>query len=144
MDPTNDISFAWTTPAVRAFQKDVTRREWKDNYAARFEAGDLLYALNKQRRFGGEPFGLIKLTQKPYYESEFDMPDRDYEGEGFGFLDRHPEYKPPRWAGIDLRAYFEESRREGAYVWVVRFEIVEIYKPLLIDGIAIANAAASL
>lgn len=32
----NIISFAWTTEALLCGQKSVTRRDWSDNYAAKF------------------------------------------------------------------------------------------------------------
>lgn len=39
------ISFAWTTPAFKARQKTVTRREWSDGYARSFKAGEVVEAL---------------------------------------------------------------------------------------------------
>jgi hypothetical protein len=36
------ISFAWTTPALLAGHKTVTRRDWDAEYAIRFAAGQLV------------------------------------------------------------------------------------------------------
>ena len=124
------ISFAWTTAAVQARCKDVTRREWNDDYAARFNKGEVIGALDKTFRAGGKQFGAIRLLEKPYKESEANMPDRDYHGEGFGFLDAFPRFKPALWAQTDLRAKFEQDRAYGDTFWVVRFEILEITRPL--------------
>lgn len=39
------ISFAWTSPALLAGAKTVTRRDWDDSYARRFSAGELVAAV---------------------------------------------------------------------------------------------------
>ena len=44
------ISFAWTTPALLAGKKTVTRREWSDAHAAKFKPGDLVDAWDKLPR----------------------------------------------------------------------------------------------
>lgn len=128
------ISFAWTTAAVQARCKDVTRREWDDQYAARFQKGEVVGALDKTFRAGGKQFGTIRLLEKPYKESESQMPDRDYAGEGFEFLDKFPQFKPKQWANVNLRAKFEDDRSHGAKMWVVRFEILEITRELEFDA----------
>jgi hypothetical protein len=69
------ISFAWTTAAVQAQCKDVTRREWDDDYAARFQKGEVVGALDKLFRAGGKQFGTIRLLEKPYKESESNYRD---------------------------------------------------------------------
>jgi|GEM_PF-1678761 hypothetical protein len=127
------VSFAWTTAAVQARCKDVTRREWNDDYAARFTKGEVVGALDKTFRAGGTQFGTIRLLEKPYKESEALMPDRDYAGEGFAFLDAFPRFRPNHWKHMDLRANFEDARNVGALVWVVRFEILDITRPLQFD-----------
>lgn len=127
------ISFAWTTAAVQARCKDVTRREWDDTYAARFQKGDVIGATDRTFRVGGKQFGVIRLLEKPYKESEAEMPDRDYAGEGFEFLEAFPRFKPARWANVNLRVKFEDDRRYGDEFWVVRFEILDITRPLQFD-----------
>lgn len=127
------ISFAWTTAAVQARCKDVTRREWDDDYAVRFQKGEVVGALDKTFRAGGKQFGTIRLLEKPYKESESQMPDRDYAGEGFEFLDKLPRFKPTMWKNTILRFKFENDRDYGEVFWVVRFEILDITRPLNFD-----------
>lgn len=127
------ISFAWTTAAVQARCKDVTRREWDDDYAARFQKGEVVGALDKTFRAGGKQFGTIRLLEKPYKESESLMPDRDYAGEGFEFLDKLPRFKPAMWKNTIMRFKFENDRDYGDEFWVVRFEILDISRPLQFD-----------
>ncbi len=124
------ISFAYTTPCLQARCKDVTRREWDDDYAARFQKGEVVGALDKLFRAGGKQIGTIRLLEKPYIESEGLMPDRDYHGEGFAFLDAFPRFKPAMWAQTDLRVKFQRDRLIGDEFWVVRFEILDIARPL--------------
>ncbi len=121
------ISFAWTTAAFKARRKTVTRRDWKDDYARSFQEGEIVGALDKLWRAGGNAIGSIRLTCAPYKESESLMPDSDYEAEGFAFLDEHPELKPPCWRDVDLRKKFEMDRALGEELWVVRFEIVKVF-----------------
>lgn len=121
-----NISFAWTTAALNARRKTVTRREWDDRYAQSFREGELLAAYDRQPRFGGKQIGVIRLTRKPYRESEAVMPDSDYEAEGFAYLDEHPYHKPKQWREVNLKEKFERDRKIGAVCWVVRFEIVSL------------------
>lgn len=121
------ITFAWTTPAVKAQRKTVTRRQWQDGYGNRFRTGDLMIAADRRKEFGGSPFGIIRLAQKPYKESETLMPEADFEGEGFAYLSEHPELKPKRWRDTNLRVLFDQSKRTGEVVWVIRFEVVELF-----------------
>lgn len=135
-DPQLWIAFSWTSAPLRAYAKDVTRRDWDADYARRFRKGALVGASDRQRRFGGKRIGLLEMTQDAYYESEALMPDRDYAGEGFAWLDAHPEYKPTRWKYGNLYRHFLECREAGESVWVVRFKILEIDEPLVLDGTA--------
>jgi len=83
----NIISFAWTTPAVKAKVKTCTRRDWKDDYARRFKAGQHLSGYDKNPRMGGKPFQEVILTQDPYRERYCDVPDSDWIAEGFAYLE---------------------------------------------------------
>ena len=47
------ISFAWTTPALLAGRKTVTRRDWSDRYALLFHADDFVAGYNRSPRHGG-------------------------------------------------------------------------------------------
>lgn len=44
-----NISFAWTTPALLAGRKTVTRRHWDRRYAGRGEKGAIVPALRQVR-----------------------------------------------------------------------------------------------
>lgn len=83
------ISFAWTTAALLAGEKTVSRRDWKDSWAATWHAGDLAAVFDRQPRYGGHQVATIRLTQDPYKESTRDAPDEDYEKEGFAYLSEH-------------------------------------------------------
>jgi hypothetical protein len=121
-----NIIFAYTSFAFVAREKNVTRRDWDEEYAERFYAGTRGIAVNKQLRFGGEKIGTFRLTAKPSYESEAQMPDRDYAGEGFEFLDQYPYLKPKMWANTNLKLKFDEDRRAAEWLWVVRYEILTV------------------
>lgn len=119
------ISFAWTTPALLAGQKTVTRREWQPKYAGRFHEGDLIAAWNRQPRFrGGQHVATIRLTQDPYIERINDIPDADWLGEGFAYL----ESVGATVNGGTPRELFDWWRNpeNRDSVYVVRFELVSI------------------
>ena len=121
------ISFAWTTPALLAREKTVTRRAWKDRFARQFKAGDQVAAYDKLARNHGRKVATIELTCDPYQELVSDAPDSDYEAEGFGFFERHPEQLPANapWPVVH-RAMWQSFRFDdpGKLMWVVRFEVV--------------------
>lgn len=81
----NIISFAWTTPAIRARRKFCTRRDWDDEYVRQFNAGDVVQAFDKVARNGGRRICLVRLTDI-YRERACDVPDEDWEFEGFAYL----------------------------------------------------------
>ena len=115
------ISFTWTTPALLAGAKTVTRRGWKPEYAARFKAGDFILAYDRSPRVHGMPVALLRLTRTPYFERVSQMPDSDFEAEGLKALG---------WT----RQMFEQWRGTTGALWVVRFEVIELWpggKPLI-------------
>jgi len=122
------ISFAWTTPALLALRKTVTRRDWKEKYASGFHAGDEVQAWDKLPRNHGRPIATIELTAEPSLEPYAEMPDDDYEAEGFKFFEEHPEFLPADapWSTMN-RQVFDQSRRDarGRRLWVIRFRLVE-------------------
>ncbi len=124
------ISFAWTVPALIARRKKCTRRDWNESYAAKFHAGDLVQAYDKSPRIGGKRIGTVKLICTPYQEPAAAVANEpeDWENEGFAYLTEigvtvHGKTPKDFWNGWLTSQY---------YVWVVRFEIVEIYT--LIDN----------
>ena len=124
------ISFAHTTPALLAGRKTVTRRQWDDRYAARFREGDLVAAYDRSPRIGGRQVAVIRLTQAPRREPLTEMPDADWEGEGFAYLYEHPGQLPKTLWGAPCRreSFSRESfslhQRRADWMWTVRFELL--------------------
>lgn len=114
------ISFAWTTPALLAGRKTVTRREWSEDYAQRFHAGDEIAAYNRNPRHGGRQVATILLTADPYRESTKQAPEEDYEGEGFAFL----EEQGAKVDGLPPKTLWRAWHLYPQEMWVIRFEVV--------------------
>ena len=114
------ISFAWTTPALLAGRKTVTRREWSNDYARRFRAGDLVAAYNRNPRHGGRQIATIRLTREPYRESTRSAPEEDYEGEGFAFL----QDDGVKVDGLPPDVLWRAWHVFPQVMWVIRFEVV--------------------
>lgn len=114
------ISFAWTTPAIRARVKTCTRRDWTDDYASRFKEGEICLAYDKSPRYGGKPICKIRIIEQPYKESTLKLCPSDWEDEGFDYLKAigakvngmTPEQLWDYWINNDLTK------------WVIRFEYV--------------------
>ena len=116
------ISFAWTTPALKALRKRCTRRSWDDAYALTWHAGDYGAAYDRLPRARGKQFGVVRLTQRPYKERTGAMPETDFDNEGLQWMDeRHLLIlgKTPRQFWDDWKAADEE-------LWVIRFEIATV------------------
>jgi hypothetical protein len=128
------ISFTWTTPALLAGAKTVTRRDWKPEYAARFKGGDFILACDKSPRAGGRPIALIRLTQAPYHEPLAKMPHTDFQAEGFLWFAQHNEAITEdmfyRFGYGSLtspdreKMWFTGWKSCGGTLWVVRFELI--------------------
>jgi hypothetical protein len=116
------ISFAWTTPALLAGQKAVTRRDWNDRYAASFRAGEMVAAYDRQARHGGKQVATIRLLRAPYKESTADAPASDYEAEGFTYLEGIGALVD----GLTPRALWRAWHVYPEYLWVVRFELAAV------------------
>ena len=119
------ISFAWTTPALLAGRKTVTRRTWTPGYAAGFEAGDMVQAYDKSPRNGGRRVAIILLTADPDWAPMRLIPDADYEAEGFRFYEEYPEMMPlaAPWPSMDWDV-FNAWRSQPTSMYVVRFKVV--------------------
>ncbi|MGB7275929.1 MAG: hypothetical protein WBC69_21755 [Geitlerinemataceae cyanobacterium] len=119
--PGHPISFGKTLDALLGGGKSVTRRKWEDFYAQqfinRFKRGWKVQAFDKDRRYGGQLVGWLKLTQKPYRERLGDMPDSDVAAEGF------PELSKTEF----LDRFFQGDASK--VVWVIRFE----FEPLKLE-----------
>lgn len=116
------ISFAWTTPAILARRKTCTRRDWNDRYAQSFQAGEMLAGYNRSQRYGGHQICVISLTQKPYREPLRNVPDSDWEAEGFAYLTEIGA----KVNGMTPQELWDVWKQTWDPEWVVRFEIVEL------------------
>lgn len=115
------LSFGWTTPPLVARQKRCTRRDWDPEYAARFLRGEYLQAYDKSPRFHGKPLGTIRLTETPVYTSN--LPEEDFELEGFAFCMRHGLTIDKIRPDVLWRAWRLDAAK-GKRWWVVRFEVM--------------------
>ena len=120
------ISFAWTTPALLAWQKSCTRRDWNDLYAWRFHKDEMVQAYNRSPRFSGQLIALIRLTHRPYKEPYCQVPASDWEAEGFAYL----ESIGATVNGMTPRQLWEIWKQSPLEGWVIRFEIIQIEQKL--------------
>ncbi len=116
------ISFAWTTPALLAGRKTVTRRDWRTSYAALFARGDLVQAYSQNPRHGGRQVATIRLTRDPYLESTSRVAPADYVDEGFAYL----EGIGAKVNGMTPRELWESWHVDPQDLWVIRFEVVRV------------------
>jgi hypothetical protein len=132
------ISFAWTTPALLAGRKTVTRRDWSHGYALRFHAGDDVAAYDRNPRHGGRQVATIRLTADPYRESTKAAAEEDYEGEGFAFLSG----QGIKVDGLPPAVLWRAWHLYPETLWVIRFEVVErrghaplaIFDPVVVEA----------
>jgi hypothetical protein len=125
------ISFGYTWPALISGAKSCTRRQWKHTYAARFNHGEVVLAYDRDPRYGGQPVARLQLTARPKWESMREMPDSDYEAEGFAWFAEHPGWvsasaRDQIW-GACTREAFEAWRQSGGWCYVMRFKVVEVF-----------------
>ena len=106
------ISFAWTTDALLAGKKTVTRRDWNDKYAASFKKGDIVAAWDKCPRCkGAKKIGEVRLTKAPYKQWLHEVTDADEKKEGC------------LWgSGKAYREMMEKKLGGDKEVWVIEFE----------------------
>lgn len=119
------ISFGWTTPALLAGRKTVTRRDWNPKHAARFKAGMEIDAWNTSpRNVKGNPHKVatIRLTADPYLEWTDELEPGEYEAEGFAYLDSIGA----RVDGFTPGDFWEHWQFERSQLYVVRFELMSI------------------
>lgn len=113
------ISFSWTTPALLAGKKTVTRRRWSPKHAAQFHGGDIVDAYDRSPRNGGRVIAKIELTRDPYLERTSVMTLESYMREGLVWMNGEG-YDVPE----DLR--FHAWRDRDEVVHVVEFELLEV------------------
>lgn len=119
------ISFGWTTPALLAGQKTVTRRDWSPKHAAKFKDGMLVDAWNTSPRnvhMSPRKVAVIRLTDTPELQLTCRTADVDWFAEGFQYLSEH---------GLKVgketpRELWEKwHKHTDRWLYVVRFEVVE-------------------
>jgi hypothetical protein len=112
------LVFSWTTEALLAGQKTVTRRDWADKHAAKFREGVVVQAYDKNPRNKGIQVGTLIVKEITRQRTGL-MTRADYRDEGFAYLygKNGVEDASP--------ASFEAWRRADVMMWVCRFEIVE-------------------
>jgi hypothetical protein len=121
------ISYGWTSPAVKARRKTMTRRDWKDSHAKKFKPGDLFKMYDKDPRYKGKCFGVGRIVSL-HKEPIADMPDSDYEAEGFAYLFQNL-HLVPKSMPIDVSPEgFNAWRNNGATYYTVEFEIMELFQ----------------
>ncbi len=124
------VSFAWTSAALLAGHKTVTRRNWSADYGRLFRKGDVVHAYDRSPRVHGKPIARLRLTVDAHHESDASTPDRDYEAEGFAWYVANPDGLPKRerFAYLDTVSWesFCRWRERGGSSWVVRFEVAEV------------------
>jgi len=125
------ISFSWTSPALLAGRKTVTRRSWDNAYAAKFHRSDVVQAYDKGPRVGGKRIGFCRIESVTKERTSY-MPDEDYEAEGFAYFDEHTEKRGPQlFPGYGtMREAFQAWRCEDLHVWVIRFRFSKTLKGL--------------
>lgn len=132
------VAFDWTSRALIAGHKWVTRRDWSQSHRAKFHAGDIVAAWDKSPRAGGKPIATIALTESPSIELTNTMTNADYVGEGFAYLMRYPG-ETPECRAQALRIASPENFTAWKFrrspVTVVRFKLVSV----LPAGIALLN-----
>lgn len=116
------ISFAETTSALTAGRKTVTRREWNPNHARKFTAGLRVQAWDKTPRVrGSKRVGTIEIERSPYVEMSDEIPDEDWEGEGFAYMEAHGL---TLFGGMAPREVWTLWHEQPRPLWVVRFSVV--------------------
>lgn len=107
----------------------MTRRDWDDDYAARFRPGEIIQAYDRSPRHHGKPIALIRIVSVRK-ESNREAPISDWEAEGFAWFCAHPDRLPKRDRVGYLNTIQPESfdlfRRSPGAMWVCRFELVEV------------------
>lgn len=120
------ISFAFTSPALVAGAKTMTRRDWSPEYAARFHAGALVDAWDRSPRTRlGRKVATIRITRDPWQQRTGVMNSTDYVREGIAWLAEHG-HRPP--AGDGWAEWWSAWTRANEMLWVVEFDLIEVVR----------------
>ena len=120
-----NISMSHVTASFCAERKSITRRNWANVTIRQFHQGTKALVWNKQSRFGGEPIGVLELTENPFKQNTNDMPLSHYVEEGFEYLDdKHTKitYCIPVLAEVFMR-----WKKKDDIMTVVPFMALEVF-----------------
>lgn len=124
------ISFGWTTPALLAGVKTVTRRDWNDKHAQQWidRIGTIADAWNASPRVvSKQPHPIAKIRIESVLLTA-QYPDEDFELEGLRWLDEHGIWMPDTTRKdfrIKPAAFWNQWRAERPMLYRVAFEVVE-------------------
>lgn len=135
-----DISFGMTSEALLAGAKTCTRRDWIPQHAEQFnrqfEQKRVVRAWDRSPRFGGKAIAFLRLTAPVEAQPLSEMPDSDYEAEGFAWYCDHPReisenlrkflnLQPGRYPDRHWFRWFRFNGFSGVKntLYVVRFEV---------------------
>lgn len=96
-------------------------------HSKKFRQDMSICGIDRDRRAGGIQILRLKLIKTPYLQPISEMPDSDYEAEGFAYLNENKHLVPTcmpydvSWEG------FEAWRRSGATPYVIEFKIEEVF-----------------
>lgn len=118
------ISFSWTSPALLAGAKTVTRRDWSESHAAKFRAGMLVDAWDRGPRTRlGRKIATIRLSGV-YKKRSNEVPWADWYAEGFEWLSVKGTLNDRRRAEVIWYDWHKRPRD----LYVVRFELIEVLR----------------
>lgn len=130
------ISFAWTTPALLAGAKTMTRRDWSPSHAAHFKPGMLVDAWDRSPRTGkGRKVATIRITKAPWRQRTGLMTQADLDREGITWLKEHGYDAPPPYGGTALprsawNLWAGDWVASNETVYVVEFELVDVERTM--------------
>jgi hypothetical protein len=117
------ISFAWTTPALLAGAKTMTRRDWKAEHASRIRVGQIVDAWDRSPRTGkGRKVATIRVAAQPLYQWSNTVDQGDWKAEGFDWLLQHGSPRDRE----RVMEIWNDWRVFPVRLWVVRFELVDV------------------
>lgn len=135
------ISFGWTSDALIAGAKDTTRRDWSQPWFERMQAlghytaGDVVDAWDALPRVKSKnPAHIARIQILTDVKASRDLPEGDYEREGFAWLQRYgytlngktPETLWRNWADAFDPYRKVDAERNSPPVYVVRFKVVRL------------------
>lgn len=121
------ISYSWTTLAMLARRKCVTRRDWSEKQIALAkrisEKGDDVDAWSKSPRVHGVRVATVKILSVHAHQPLRELCPQDWEDEGFALL----EALQPRSASQIWNGWHEDvALNPHASLTTVRFEFLSI------------------